>query len=147
MKRILVAVDFSEVTSSLIEEAIQLAQCSTTRIYMIHVAGSDPDFVGYGVGPIQERQFRAKELHTQKARLERLATELREMGIDAVALAIQGDTAKLLLSQAKRLQASLIIMGTHGKGLARAVILGSVSQDVVRHTPCPVMLVPYEKQA
>jgi nucleotide-binding universal stress UspA family protein len=143
MKTLVVAIDFSDITSLLIKEAAKLASCYEARVYVIHVAAPDPDFVGYEVGPIQERQFRAKELRAEKKKLEQLATELKALGVDAVSLLMQGETAKLLLREVDRLQSCLLIMGVHGRGLIKTAFLGSTSHEIVRLASCPVLLVPY----
>jgi len=145
MRTLVVAIDFSDITPLLMKEAARMARCLEARVYLIHIAAPDPDFIGYGVGPVQERQFRAKELHNEKTSLEHLSTELREQGINAVPLLIQGETAKLLLKEVASLQADILIMGTHGKGPAMAALLGSTSYEIVQHTSCPVLLVPYER--
>lgn len=147
MKTLIAAIDFSDITPLLIKETAKLAGCYGSRVYVIHIAAPDPDFVGYDVGPVEERQFRVKELRTEKKSLELLSTELEHLGIDAVPLLIQGETAKLLLKEASRLQASMLIMGTHGKGLTMTALLGSTSHEVVRHAPCPVLLVPYARDS
>ena len=147
MRTLIVAIDFSDITPLLIKEAAKLARCYEARVYVIHIAAPDPDFLGYDVGPVEERQFRAKELHTEKKSLELLSTQLRLQGIDAVPLLIQGETVKLLLKEVARLRAGILIMGTHGKGLTMTALLGSTSHEVVRHTSCPVLLVPYERDS
>jgi nucleotide-binding universal stress UspA family protein len=50
MNTILVAVDFSPVTRLLLQAAERVADVST-KVYLIHVAAPEPDFVGYTVGP------------------------------------------------------------------------------------------------
>ena len=146
MTNIVVAIDFSDITPRLVDEAARLAKCYDARIYAIHVAAPDPDFVGYNVGPTQERQFRASTLHKEKSQLEQISEELRSSGIDTVPLLVQGETARLLLKEAGRLHANTLIMGTHGKGLAMTALLGSTSHEIMRHITCPVLLVPYRDE-
>ena len=142
MKTIVVAVDFSDITSRLIEKAAEMAGCYKSRVYIIHIAPPDPDFVGLKIGPPQERRSRVSELKKEKKDLEQLATKLKELGAEAIPLLIQGATAELILKETQRLNADLLIMGTHGLGLALTVLLGSTSQQVVKHVMCPVLLVP-----
>ena len=143
MKSLVVAIDFSEITSLLIKEAVRLAACYKARVYLIHIAAPDPDFVGYNVGPVEERQFRVKELRTEKKNLERLATEVTALGVDAVPLLIQGETAKSIVKEVVKLKASFLMMGTHGKGLAKTTLLGSTSHEILQHASCPVILIPH----
>ena len=55
---------------------------------------------------------------------------------------VQGPSAETILSHADSLGASLIIMGTHGHGKLYHLILGSVSNSVLKHAKVPVLLVP-----
>lgn len=142
MNTIVVAVDFSGITSSLIEKAAEVAVCYKARVYIIHAAAPDPAFVGYRAGPVHERQSRIEELSKEKKELEKLAETLREKGVEAVPLLIQGATAELIVKETKRLDADLLIMGTHGHGLALSALLGSTSHKVMRDVSCPVLLMP-----
>jgi nucleotide-binding universal stress UspA family protein len=57
-----------------------------------------------------------------------------------------GDAAAAICQVAERLGVDVIIVGSHGRtGLAR-VFLGSVSEHVVRHAPCPVLVIPNRAQ-
>jgi nucleotide-binding universal stress UspA family protein len=49
---------------------------------------------------------------------------------------VQGDPAEVILNAARK--CDLIVMGTHGRGLLRRAILGSVAEKVVREASCPV---------
>lgn len=145
MKTIIVAVDFSNITTALINKTTDMAACLKARVYLIHVAAPDPEFVGYKVGPEHVREFRTSELKKEKKELEHYAEQLKKSGIDVIPLLIQGATAELILNETQRLEADLLIMGTHGHGVAVSALLGSTSHSVMKHVTCPVMLIPYKK--
>jgi len=142
MKTILVAVDFSDVSAGLVEKAAEMATGHESKVYIIHIAAPDPEFIGYKVGPEYIRQTRADELRGEKKELEKYAEKLRLGGVDAVPLLVQGATADMLLVEAERLDAGLLIMGTHGHGPALAAILGSTSYQVLKRASRPVLLMP-----
>ena len=73
------------------------------------------------------------------------AEAIRNDGIEATALLIQGAIAERILREAKRLATDLIVMGTHGRGAMFNLVVGSVSHAVLRDTPIPVLLVPLGK--
>ena len=50
------------------------------------------------------------------------------------------DVGNLLLSRAADLSCDLIVMSTHGRGGLSRLVFGSVAEDVVRHAPCPVLI-------
>lgn len=151
MKNLIVAVDFSEITASLVDKAAQMAECRKARVYIIHVASPDPEFVGYDldpelagyeVEPEHWRELRAEKLKRDKKELEFVAEGMKARGIDAVPLLIQKPTAEGLVEQAEKLEPEMLIMGTHGHGAIMTALLGSTSQNVIKHVKCPVLLVP-----
>jgi nucleotide-binding universal stress UspA family protein len=144
MKTIVVAVDFSNITSILMDMAAEVAVCQDARVYIIHVAAPDPEFVGYKIGPNHVREFRARELKNEKKELEKLTNRLKEQGVDAIPLLIQGMTAELIITETQRLGAGLLIMGKHGHGAVMTALLGSTSHKVLKNISCPILLIPYE---
>ena len=146
MKTIIVAVDFSSITSSLIDKAAEMAMCSKARVYIVHVASPDPNFVGYiKDDSTNERQWRASELKKEKKDLEKIAERLKGLEVDAIPLLIQGATAEMILNETQRLGSELLIMGMHGHGVAMATLLGSTSHQVLKHVSCPILLIPCKK--
>jgi len=56
------------------------------------VATPDPDFLGYDVGPVHERQWRDRQLKVEKASLKQLAEMLNGQGVNATPMLVQGAT-------------------------------------------------------
>jgi nucleotide-binding universal stress UspA family protein len=82
MKKIIAAVDFSEVSEAVIEQSTGLAQAFSAELTLIHVAAPDPEFVGYNAGPDTVRQQRARELTKEHQTLQETAERLRQQGRD-----------------------------------------------------------------
>jgi nucleotide-binding universal stress UspA family protein len=59
---------------------------------------------------------------------------------EAESLVVPGDAVTALIRAAEELPASVIVAGTHGRGGLKRALLGSVSDHLVRHAPCPVLL-------
>ena len=76
---------------------------------------------------------------TQTEALEAVLAELDVKPV--VAREIVQSTASEALVEASR-QADLVVVGTHGRGPVRSFLLGSVSQSVIRHAECPVVVMP-----
>jgi nucleotide-binding universal stress UspA family protein len=144
---ILVAVDFSEATGVVLKAAAQQAQALTAHLWLIYVAEAQPDFVGYEAGPPTVREELAVHLRQRHQELQQRAEELRRSGIQVTALMEQGPTAVTLLHQAERLKADLLIVGSHGRGAMLHLLLGSVSEQVLKKATCPVLVVPIRKPA
>ena len=62
MKNILVPIDLSPITDITVEFAARFAKGFGSKIWLVHVAAPDPDFVGFGTGPKYVRDQRADEL-------------------------------------------------------------------------------------
>lgn len=142
MKSIVAAVDFSELTHSVLEQAGRLARLFGAELRVIHAAPPDPDFVGYEAGPQSERDQIAALLRDEHRQLQQHTDALRDTGCDARALLLQGPTVETILAEAERAKADLIIIGSHGRGAVYRAVLGSVSEGVVRKARCPVLVVP-----
>jgi nucleotide-binding universal stress UspA family protein len=142
VKRILVAVDFSDFTPALTLHAARLARALHAEVVLVHVAEPDPEFVGFGAGPQSRRDDVARRLRREHRDVQALADELAAAGVQAIALFVQGPTVEKLLGEAERLQADLIVMGTQGHGRLHRLLLGSVGEGVLRHARCPVLFVP-----
>jgi nucleotide-binding universal stress UspA family protein len=142
MKNILVPVDFSAETDRVISMAATLASATKAHLWIVHVAAPDPDFVGFDAGPTYVREQRAEILRQEHVQIQELAASMKQQGLACEGLLVQGPTTDTLLEEIDRLQADLVIMGSHGKsGLFKAFV-GSVSEQVLRESRVPVMIVP-----
>ena len=139
---ILVAVDFSPVTSRVQQAAATLAGLTRSRVYVVHVAAPEPAFVGYEGGPVAVRHQVAHELREEHHQVGTLAHALAACGIEATPLLVQGSTVDTILREAERLQADLIVVGSHGHGAVYDLLIGSTSEGVVRKATVPVLVVP-----
>ena len=136
------AVDFSAVTKDVMETLRRIAATMPARVFLVHVAPPEPAFVGYDAGPDVVRQQVAAEARTRHQRLHQLAQELRADGVETTALLLQGATVETLIAEAGKLEAGLIVLGSHGHGAVYDLLVGSVAEGVVRRSTVPVLLVP-----
>lgn len=147
MKNILVPVDFSAETDRVLEMAELISRATSAKLWLVHVAAPDPDFVGFDAGPTYVREHRAEVLREEHIGIQALAAKLEQRGLQCEGLLVQGSTTETLLEEIDRLDAELVIMGSHGKsGLFKAFV-GSVSEQVLRDSRVPVMIVPALERA
>jgi len=142
VKKILVAIDLSQVTDDVIRHARDLAQAYSAELTLIHVAEPEPAFVGFSVGPQSVREDVAQELCADHRRIQELAEQLRHQGVAARALLVQGPTVKTIMDEAADLDADCIVLGSHGHSAVYQALLGSVTRGVVRRARCAVFIVP-----
>jgi nucleotide-binding universal stress UspA family protein len=141
MKTILIAVDFSDVTAKLLDAATAMADAES-KVYIIHVAAPEPDFIGLGVGPEYIRQDRAQALREEHRWLGSYKATLEKRGLNAEALLISGSTVELLLEEVKKLKADLLIIGKKGHSKLFEVIIGSVAKEIIHKIKIPTLLIP-----
>ncbi|MDJ0731253.1 MAG: universal stress protein [Crocosphaera sp.] len=139
---LLVAVDCSESTEKVVNKAQEIAKALLAKLWLIHVAQPEPDFVGYDTGPQTVRDYVAKTFHAEHSQIQKIAEKLRNEGIETTALLIQGSTVETIIKEAKKLEVDIIIMGSHGRNPISELFLGSVSKGVISQSDCPILIVP-----
>ena len=142
METILAPIDFSDVSDTVIRRAADLAKAFQAPIYLLHVAPPDPDFVGYAPGPQSVRDTVAGTIRKEHHQLQKLESKLKSEGLDVHALLVQGPVVEKILREGERLQAGIIVMGSHGHGALHKLLVGSVAEGVLRGSRCPVFIVP-----
>lgn len=142
MKRILVPVDFSDLSTEVIEKAAELAKAFGSEVYILHISvpstflSEDASIQPLMNSPTIEEVIR--EDHDLKA----MVNYLLEQGISAKSALIHGPVVDSILHEAEKFAADLIIVGTQSHGFLYRTFIGSVSEGVLRHSPCPVMFIP-----
>jgi len=133
---ILVAVDGSESAKKAFEKSIYLAQKCNSRIDLVHVVQCE-------VGGDSANTFEIIDELKEKA--EKMLVEYKiqasSKNVPIQITVMQGDPAKVIIELAKAKNYDLIIMGTRGRTAFQELLIGSVSQKVMHHASCPVMVV------
>ena len=141
LSTILVATDFSETAESAIAWGAELARAHGARIVLCHalwptsLASPAPEFMPMPV------RFYDDLRDAAASRLEKSAASLRAQGLQAATALIVGSAAEVVLGEAKRLAADLIVAGTRGLTGWKKLLLGSTAARLVRRSPCPVLTV------
>ncbi|HOW98112.1 MAG TPA: universal stress protein [Kiritimatiellia bacterium] len=142
MNTILALVDFSDVTDAVVEQAASMAKGLEAEVVILHVAEPDPDFVGYEAGPQTVRNTMAEHFRDEHRSLRHLEDKVKAQGVAVTGLLVQGPTVEKCLAEAARLQPLVMVIGSHGHGLLRDLLVGSVTEGVLRKAACPVLVVP-----
>jgi nucleotide-binding universal stress UspA family protein len=139
---IVVGYDFSEHAAAVMQAAERCAASMAGSLWLIHVAEAEPDFVGYQAGPPTVREELAQKFRKEHQELQRHADRLREAGINTTALLVRGPVAATLLKEAERLKADVLVVGSHGHGAMLHMLVGSVSEQILKKAACPVLIIP-----
>jgi nucleotide-binding universal stress UspA family protein len=135
--KILVPIDFSPCAEYALDYACELAAKLGARVHVVNaVADTLPELAA----AITDQAVAA--LHRNNAAKLAALVEPRRAVASFGEIAVVEDTARdAIVNAARALHVDLIVMGTHGRrGLSR-VLIGSVTEDVVRRAPCPVLAV------
>ena len=143
MNSILVPVDLSDSTPRVLRAAEEMAAAFRCKVHVLHVFTHDLMVAGneFGVAPAAS-EIVESELRTRRAELEAVTRQLRDRGVDATAVVVEGGPVQWIADEARRLSADLIIVGSHGHGALYHLLLGSVTTGVLRSAHCPVVVVP-----
>ena len=135
--RILLAIDTSEEAELAARKAVYLADGVNSELYVVHV-GELPNFLmgSPGTELYDEIEKESREI------LRKLVWRVKVSGGTVAGSYLRmGEVDLEIVGLAKELGADLIVMGCRGRHGIRRIIGGSVSDAVIRHAPCPVLVV------
>ncbi len=145
--KILLATDSSEEASLAAKTAADIAQKTGSELYVVH-ARPVPVYIDPATDRISD--VRGAEETVKGEAQQLLDTQVQQIkaagGTVAEAYVRLGRPAQEIVNLADNMGAGLIVMGSRGLGGIRRALMGSVSDSVVRHAHCPVMVVRKEKR-
>jgi|SRR5664280_247084 len=154
INKVLIALDYNPTAQKVAEAGFSMAKSMNAEVVLLHVitdpvfystAGYSPimGFSGYGIiGPVQLESVDG----LKKASLQYLDKSRHHLGDKAIkTLVKEGDFADSILETAKELQADIIVMGSHSHRWMEEILMGSVTEKVLRHTTIPLFIVPTKK--
>ena len=146
-KKILFPTDFSEPSRSALDYVKKLKDSGAEEIIVLHVIDDRdiPVFLGLDEGdPVSGAQLE-KTLtlieENAKDETQAIAAELQDLGFHVTVRIEKGSAFREILRIEEEEQVSVIVLGSHGKGLVKGMLLGSVSEKVIRKSKKPVMVI------
>ncbi|MGB9029895.1 MAG: universal stress protein [Acidobacteriaceae bacterium] len=147
VKRILCPIDFSDFSGRAYKYAASLAQRYGAKLFVQHVVEDWRYPCANFVTSFEQYDAFCKCLfHQGRERLQEFARDHAREGWRPECVTYAGTAADCILSFAEREDVSLIVMGTHGFRGADRIMLGSVTEAVLRKASCPVLVVHNEPQ-
>jgi nucleotide-binding universal stress UspA family protein len=155
--KILLASDGSETGTHAMEVAVEFCEQTGSELHLVYVGedaysatlvypeAADPEWVERE-GPVLTGQLQQQFEQMSRRVLDTQAEKVREAGgTIAQAHLRMGEAATEIVDLAEELGAGLVVLGSRGLGGVRRALMGSVSDSVVRHAHCPVLVVRKNK--
>ena len=137
MKALLALIDFSDVTPQILEQTEIFAKAMGAEVTLLHAVPPWPVAVDFAPAHQSLDEFQARQQQLLVFR-----DSLAARGISISARQFEGSVMEILFAQIGQLHPDMIIMGSHGHGALYDLVVGSVTAGVLKHAPCPILLVP-----
>ncbi|MBI2781348.1 MAG: universal stress protein [Chloroflexi bacterium] len=142
MRRILLATDLSPASEGATRQAIDLARDLAANLLIVSVI--DPAARGVPGGRVERMDQRRA---SREAAAQEVVIRGRAAGVAVSFMVWEGEPGPSIVDAATSEQVDMVIVGSHGRGSMGRLLIGSVSEHVVRHAPCPVLVVRARAQA
>lgn len=139
-KLILVPVDGTPASAQVAARACELARCHGARVLLLKVLQLLPRYPLPTGGYVYHKRLTPAQAAQGNEVLGRLQQRGEAMGVAVSTLLRHGDPAHEILAVAEREAADLIVMAAHPHGPVAALLLNTVSPEVLRLAPCPVIV-------
>jgi nucleotide-binding universal stress UspA family protein len=148
MKTIVALVDLSDLTFKVLKQAHQQAAAFHSEVIILHVVAKEPVVIDVGiVSPVVMQEPSAATVQQQYAQLLEMRDSLIKFGVNARVEQFAGAGIETVGAEIQRLQADLVILGSHQHSTLYKLLIGSVSDDLLKRAHCPVLVVPGDPQA
>jgi nucleotide-binding universal stress UspA family protein len=142
MDKIIVAVDLSDVATVALNHTASFALAFKSHVRILHVEVPVPAYIGNEIVQPVLPTGNEEELERIRKDLSAMVDHLRQLGIEADFELVKGPIVESIIEKAANYNADLIILGAHNHGFLYRAFIGSVCSGVVKHSPCPVLIIP-----
>ncbi len=142
MISIILPVDFSEATDKLVAGAVKFAKEVGGQLCVIHIAPADLGFAMSDIGVQYYPEVEKSETQESQRLLQRIEETISQQGIACETELRQGVAKDLILDYAEEKNASYIVMGSHGRSGIYDVFVGSLTKELTKNCPLPVLVIP-----
>jgi nucleotide-binding universal stress UspA family protein len=143
MKTLVALVDLSDLTFKVLKQAQTLAKAFDSQLIILHVVTKEPVTVDVGIAsPTIKRKPSPQVVQREYSQLLEMRDSLVKLGVRASVQQLEGATVETVLEETRKLEADMIILGSHHHSTFYDLIIGSVTNDVLKRAHCPVLVVP-----
>lgn len=137
IEKILLSADGSDSNKGAVLGAIKLARACTGKLYVTAVIETNPEYEAFAPQLVEKAENEARQY------MEDLKAAALKEGVQCELIVHHGDEPyKLLVDDAAKMQADVIVMGRRGRTGLKRLMMGSVTAKVIGHSHCKVLVVP-----
>ena len=140
-RKIMVATDGSEHVRKAIATAIEIAKLSGAKLYAVYVMANDEFSMSDPKNAELEKTFVDYFRNEGKAATAFVETSGKAENVEVESVILEGSPVHEIVNFAEENDIDLIVMGTHGKNAIERFLLGSIAENVVRHSKKAVLVV------
>lgn len=140
-KTILFANDFAETSEEVFDYALSLARKYGAKLLIVHVINEPVDLRGFYVPHISFENLEKEIVEGAEKMMDKFCRTKVKDYADYETMILSGIPYEEIIKKAEEAQASLIVMGTHGRRGLDHMLFGSTAERVVRGAGCPVLTV------
>ena len=146
MKEIIAAIDFSDVSETVLDTAVHLTRALGGRLHLVHVVEAEPTYAAYGFSPDDFPAMHEIQVESTSRAGIKLGKMAQGSGMEGIQTkVIQGQPLHALLLYAEHVGGEMLVLGSHGHGFLNSLLLGSVAEGCVRKAKLPALIVPMKK--
>jgi nucleotide-binding universal stress UspA family protein len=142
INKILVTVDFSDLSTEVVGQAADIALAFKSEVFIMHVIPPTPVYNGSEISPPVIMDYSAEEWRSEQHDLDTMADYMKQKGINAKTVLLSGPIAEIILNKAIELKIDLIAVGAHSHGFLYRAFIGSISENLLKRAPCPILVIP-----
>jgi len=155
VKKVLIALDYNPTAQKVAEEGFSIAKAMKAEVVLLHVISDPVYYSSTEYSPIMGFNgfLDSGLMHLEstdglnKAALHFLDKTREHLGDKSIKTTLkEGDFADSILNTAKEVNADIIILGSHSRKWLENVLMGSVTEKVLRHTSIPLFIIPTKRR-
>jgi nucleotide-binding universal stress UspA family protein len=146
LNNILVAIDLSEPTSDIVATAIMLNNTHSGNFWVVHADDSAPYLYSPENGDVPDPVTVETQSNDADVVLAGIREQLSQAEMAAEFILLEGPAAENILEKAREIAADLIVIGAHRHGRFYHMLFGDTGDELMRRSPCPVLVVPHESE-
>jgi nucleotide-binding universal stress UspA family protein len=137
-----IATDGSDLAKRALDAGLDLAKATGDTVVIVTAWQIPVGDFGLPYASIATTDLIDAERKVAETTLSEAADRAREVGVNVETELREGDAPGSICDVASERNARMIVIGSHGWGALKSALYGSVAGGVLRHAPCPVLMVP-----